>query len=317
MRPQPPPKKGLNMDKTNKTPSEFAVVETSTVQNLIYTIRGKQIMLDSDLAKLYDVETKRLNESMKRNKKRFPENFCFQLTEDEFADLRSQIATSNTDEGAGGRRYLPFAYTEQGISMLSAVLRSDQAIAVSIGIMNAFIEMRHFIASNALMFERIKAVELSQLEYKIDTDAKFDKIFNYISNHEESSQKLYFDGQIYDAFSLLASLISQAKKSIILIDGYVNTGTLDLLSKKAANIPTTIYTFKRGNKLTTSEIQKFNTQYPTIDIQIDESFHDRFLILDDSICYHIGASLKDAGKKSFALSLIEDPKMVTDLLNRL
>ncbi|MCQ2549573.1 MAG: ORF6N domain-containing protein [Lachnospiraceae bacterium] len=301
----------------NKISTDFAVVETSTVQNLIYTIRGKQIMLDSDLAKLYNVETKRLNESMKRNKKRFPENFCFQLTEDEFADLRSQIATSNPDEGAGGRRYLPFAYTEQGISMLSAVLRSDQAIAVSIGIMNAFIEMRHFIASNALMFERIKAVELSQLEYKIDTDAKFGKIFNYISNHEESSQKLYFDGQIYDAFSLLASLISQAKKSIILIDGYVDTGTLDLLSKKAANIPTTIYTFKRGNKLTTSEIQKFNTQYPTIDIQIDESFHDRFLILDDSICYHIGASLKDAGKKSFALSLIEDPKMVTDLLNRL
>lgn len=301
----------------NKISTEFAVVETSTVQNLIYTIRGKQIMLDSDLAKLYNVETKRLNESMKRNKKRFPDNFCFQLTEDEFADLRSQIATSNPDERAGGRRYLPFAYTEQGISMLSAVLRSDQAIAVSIGIMNAFIEMRHFIASNALMFERIKAVELSQLEYKIDTDAKFDKIFNYISNHEESSQKLYFDGQIYDAFSLLASLISQAKKSIILIDGYVDTGTLDLLSKKAANIPTTIYTFKRGNKLTSSEIQKFNTQYPTIDIKIDESFHDRFLILDDSICYHIGASLKDAGKKSFALSLIEDPKMVTDLLNRL
>ncbi|MDO4189091.1 MAG: ORF6N domain-containing protein [Lachnospiraceae bacterium] len=305
------------MDKIDKTPTELAVVEASTVQNLIYTVRGKQIMLDSDLAMLYDVETKRLNESMKRNKKRFPENFCFQLTEDEFANLRSQIATSNTDEGAGGRRYLPFAYTEQGISMLSAVLRSDQAIAVSIGIMNAFIEMRHFIASNALMFERIRAVELSQLEYKIDTDAKFDKIFTYISDHEESSQKLYFDGQIYDAFSLLASLISQAKKSIILIDGYVDTGTLDLLSKKTANIPVTIYTFKRGNKLTATEIQKFNTQYPTIDIKIDESFHDRFLILDDSTCYHIGASLKDAGKKSFALSLIADPKMVKDLLNRL
>lgn len=305
------------MDKTDKIPTELAVIDTSTVQNLIYTVRGKQIMLDSELAMLYGVETKRLNESMKRNKKRFPENFCFQLTEEEFADLRSQIATSNSDDGAGGRRYLPFAYTEQGISMLSAVLRSDQAIAVSIGIMNAFIEMRHFIASNALMFERIKAVELSQLEYKIDADAKFDKIFNYISDHKESEQKLYFDGQIYDAFSLLASLISQSKKNIILIDGYIDTGTLDLLSKKAANIPVTIYTFKRGNKLTSSEIQKFNTQYPTVDIKIDESFHDRFLILDDKTCYHIGASLKDAGKKSFALSLIADPKMVTDLLNRL
>lgn len=201
--------------------------------------------------------------------------------------------------------------------MLSAVLRSDQAIAVSIGIMNAFIEMRHFIASNAMMFDRIKAVELSQLEYKKDTDAKFDKIFDYISEHEESEQKLYFDGQIYDAFSLLATLISKAKKSIILIDGYIDTGTLDLLSKKKKNIPVTIYTFKRGNKLTTSEIQKFNIQYPTVDIKIDETFHDRFLILDDSTCYHIGSSLKDAGKKSFALGLMKDPKMVSDLLNRL
>lgn len=305
------------MNKTDKTSTELAVIDTTTVQNLIYNVRGKQIMLDSDLAMLYGVETKRLNESMKRNKKRFPENFCFQLTEEEYENLRSQFATSNSDDGAGGRRYLPFAYTEQGISMLSAVLRSDQAIAVSIGIMNAFIEMRHFIASNALMFERIKAVELSQLEYKIDTDAKFDKIFNYISDHEESTQKLYFDGQIYDAFSLLASLISHAKKSIILIDGYVDTGTLDLLSKKKKNVPVTIYTFKRGNKLTTSEIQKFNTQYPTIDIKIDETFHDRFLILDNSTCYHIGASLKDAGKKSFALSLIQDSKIINDLINRL
>lgn len=305
------------MSNTDKHTAELAVIDSSAVQNLIYTIRGKQVMLDHDLAVLYGVETKRLNESMKRNKKRFPENFCFQLNEEEFAHLRSQYATSNTDEGAGGRRYLPFAYTEQGISMLSAVLRSDQAIAVSIGIMNAFIEMRHFIATNAMMFDRIKAVELSQLEYKKDTDAKFDRIFDYISEHEESDQKLYFDGQIYDAFSLLATLISKATKNIVLIDGYVDTGTLDLLSKKKKNIPVTIYTFKRGNKLTGSEIQKFNTQYPTIDVKINETFHDRFLILDNSICYHIGASLKDAGKKSFALGLLKDSKIVNELLNRL
>lgn len=305
------------MEKTNINSGELTIIESSTVKNLIYTIRGKQIMLDYDLAMLYGVETKRLNESMKRNKKRFPENFCFQLSEDEFSILRSQNATSYSDKGSGGRRYLPFAYTEQGISMLSAILRSDQAIAVSIGIMNAFIEMRHFIASNAMMFDRIKAVELSQLEYKKDTDAKFDKIFDYISDHKESEQKLYFDGQIYDAFSLLTTLISKAKKSIILIDGYVDTGTLDLLSKKKKNISVTIYTFNRGNKLTTSEIQKFNTQYPTIDIKINETFHDRFLILDDSICYHIGASLKDAGQKSFALGLIKDPNLVTNLLSRL
>ena len=303
-------------------PVETQIVEfmPMDIENLIYVVRNKQVMLDSDLAMLYQVETGALNRAVKRNIARFPEDFRFQLTKDEYENLKCQFGTSNgsgTENGYGGRRTLPYVFTEQGISMLSAVLRSDQAIAVSIGIMNAFIEMRHFIASNALMFERIRAVELSQLEYKIDADAKFDKIFNYISDHEKSAQKLYFDGQIYDAFSLLASLISQAKKNIILIDGYIDTGTLDLLSKKAANIPVTIYTFKRGNKLTSSEIQKFNTQYPTVDIKIDESFHDRFLILDDKTCYHIGASLKDAGKKSFALSLIADPKMVTDLLNRL
>lgn len=309
------------MDKTDKTPTELAVIDTSTVQNLIYNIRGQQVMLDFDLAILYGYELRSMNQQVKRNIARFPEDFMFQLTREEVESVKSQIVISREDSfftgQGGGRRTLPYAFTEQGIYMLATVLKGSLAEQQSIKIMRAFREMRHFIANNRLLFERISSVELRQLEFQKEATQKFDEIFDYISDHEESTQKIYFDGQIYDAFSLLASLISQAHKSIILIDGYIDTGTLDLLSKKNQNIPVTIYTFNRGNKLTASEIQKFNAQYPTIDVKINESFHDRFLILDNKTCYHIGASLKDAGKKSFALSLFEDSKMIQDIINRL
>ena len=215
------------------------------IKNMIYVVRNQQVMIDSDLAVLYQVETKRLNEAVKRNILRFPEEFRFQLTEEETQSLRSQFATSNSrdeDNGKkGGRRYLPYVFTEQGIAMLSAVLRSDAAIQVSINIMNAFVEMRRFIANNTLLFERISNVELKQLEYQKQTDEKLEQIFEYISGHEEASQKVFFDGQIYDAFSL----IQKAEKKIALIDGYVDVGTLNLLSKKNENVSVTIYTQKR------------------------------------------------------------------------
>lgn len=309
------------MDKTDNNNIELAVIDTATVQNLIYTIRNQQVMLDFDLAVLYGYELRSMNQQVKRNIARFPDDFMFQLTREELDSVKSQIVISRKDSifsgQEGGRRTLPYAFTEQGIYMLATVLKGTLAEQQSIKIMRAFREMRHFIANNRMLFQRISSVELKQLEFQKEASQKFDEIFTYISDHEESSQKLYFDGQIYDAFSLLASLISKAKKNIILIDGYVDTGTLDLLSKKKKNVAVTIYTFKRGNKITTSEVQKFNTQYPTIDIKIDESFHDRFLIFDNTTCYHIGASLKDAGKKSFALGLLEDPQMVQDILNRL
>lgn len=166
---------------------------------------------------LYNVETKRLNESVKRNSKRFPENFCFQLNEEEYEALRSQIATSNiTTESIsakGGRRYLPYVFTEQGIAMLSAILRSDEAITVSLNIMNTFVKMRGFLEENALMFERLSNLELKQLQYQKESNEKFDKIFAYISEHEEAEQHIFFDGQIYDAFSLLVSLIEKSEKN--------------------------------------------------------------------------------------------------------
>ena len=216
------------------------------IKSLIYIVGSQQVMLDSDLAALYQVETKVLNQAVKRNIARFPEKFCYQLTSDEFEVLKSQFVTSNLngEKGStrGGRRTMPYVFNEQGIAMLSAVLRSDTAIQVSIRIMETFVEMRRFIASNSLLFEHITNVELKLLEYVKKTDTKLDEIFEYINDHKETSQKIFFDGQIYDAFSVISSLIQKATTSIILIDGYVNGDTLDLLSKKKQNVAVTVYT---------------------------------------------------------------------------
>ena len=288
------------------------------IENLIHYVRGQQVMIDSDLALLYNVETKRLNESVKRNAKRFPNNFCFQLTEDEYADLRSQIATSNTENTSskGGRRYLPYVFTEQGIAMLSAVLRSDEAIQVSVNIMNAFVKMRRFLAENALMFDKLNSLELKQLEYQKESNEKFNQIFAYISEHEEVGQKILFEGQIYDAFSLLVSLVGKAEQSIVLIDNYVDVGTLNILAKKKDGVDVTIYTVRR-TRLASQDIANFNSQYPTLTVNYTGVFHDRFLVIDEETAYHIGASIKDAGKKCFGISRIEDVGIISDILQRL
>ena len=221
-----------------------------------------------------------------------------------------------TSNGRGGRRYLPYAFTEQGIAMLSGVLRSDVAVQMSIRIMNTFVEMRRFIANNALLFERISNIELKQLEYQKNTDERFDKVFRYIDDHAESLQKIFFDGQIYDAFSLLVSLIQKAEREIVLIDGYVDVNTLNLLAKKQPNVRVKCYTYA-STRLTNQDVAQFNAQYPTLEVTRTQVFHDRFLILDGTIAYHIGASLKDAGKKCFGISLLEEPQLTADLLNRL
>lgn len=290
-----------------------AVMNETDLRSLVYVIRGQQVMLDSDLAALYQVETKVFNQAVSRNIERFPGNFRFQLTAEEYVALRSQLVTSN---GRGGRRYLPYAFTEQGIAMLSGVLRSDVAVQMSIRIMNTFVEMRRFIANNALLFERISNIELKQLEYQKNTDERFDKVFRYIDDHAESQQKIFFDGQIYDAFSLLVSLIQKAEREIVLIDGYVDVNTLNLLAKKQPNVRVKCYTYA-STRLTNQDVAQFNAQYPTLEVARTQVFHDRFLILDGTIAYHIGASLKDAGKKCFGISLLEEPQLTADLLNRL
>ena len=286
-------------------------IDETGITNLIYTIRGKQVMLDSDLASLYQVTTKRLNEQVSRNKNRFPAEFMFRLTKEEYENLRSQFATSSEDYAHGGRRYMPYAFTEQGIAMLSAVLKSDIAVEVSIRIMNSFVEMRKFLFSNQQLFSRLDRVELKQLE----TDKKLEEVFNYIASNTEVKQKIFFDGQIYDAFSFIADLIGKAQSKLILIDNYVDVNTLNILCKKRSGVDVLIATSGKGS-LTTKDINKFNFQYPSLSVKKTADFHDRFLIIDDKEGYFIGASIKDAGKKSFAITKIEDKKMVQDLINK-
>lgn len=292
-------------------------ISSEKIQGLIYIVRGKQVMLDSDLARLYQVETKVFNQAVKRNIKRFPESFRFQITEEEYNSLRSQFVTSK-----GGRRYLPYVFTEQGIAMLSAVLRSDVAIQVSIRIMETFVEMRRYMANNELLYKKVNDLETHLIESDIQhkafeqkTDERFKEVFDYIAQHQESSQKIFFDGQIFDAFSLLAEIVSQANKSIILIDGYVDIGTLNILSKKKKAVDVCIYTFS-NTKLSAQDITNFNAQYPKLEVRYTRAFHDRFLILDNTKAYHIGASLKDAGKKCFGINKIEDSGVIRDILQR-
>ena len=272
--------------KTDGITNDLVEITRPSIEKMIYVIRDKQVMLDSDLAFLYQVETGALNRAVKRNISRFPEDFRFQLTKEEYQNLRCQTGISSFAQGEnnyGGRRTLPYVFTEQGISMLASVLHSEVAIKVSIGIMRAFVEMRRFIANNALLFERISNVELKQLEYQKQTDEKLD--------------------QIFDAFSLIVSLIQKAEKEIVLIDGYVDIGTLNLLTKKNENVTVVMYTLKR-TKLSQEDVNNFNSQYPLLEVRYTKVYHDRFLILDKKNVYHIGASLKDAGKKCFGISLI-------------
>ena len=236
--------------------------------------------------------------------------------EEELLRCQNGISKKDASEGRGGRRYMPYAFTEQGISMLSAILRSDVAINVSIGIMRAFVEMRKFLATNSLILNRIDDLEVKQLQYQKSTDERFDKVFQYIEDHAESEQKVFFDGQIYDAFSLITSIIQKAQKEIILIDGYVDIDTLNILAKKNAGVDVKIYTYASA-RLTNTDIANFNSQYPNLTVKKTQVFHDRFIILDGKAAYHVGASLKDAGRKCFGISLLGDPGLVTDLLNRL
>jgi len=289
------------------------------IKNLIYAIRGQQVMLDSDLAMLYQVETRNLNKAMKRNIDRFPEDFCFQLTKEEYTNLMFQFGTSSSQESEnthGGRRKLPYVFTEQGISMLSAVLHSEIAVKVSVKIMRTFVEMRRFMATNSLVLSRINELEVKQLSYQKETDEKFDKVFQYISEHEEVSQKIFFEGQIYDAFSLLTELVAKAEKEIILIDNYVDVGTLNILAKKKDNVVVHLYTEKK-TRLSKADIHNFNQQYPSIEMHYTGESHDRFLIIDETQGYHIGASIKDAGKKCFAINKIEDKATIESVVQRL
>ena len=287
----------------------LVIVHNKEIQSMIYTFRGRQVMLDSDLAMLYQVETKYLNRQRNRNAERFPEDFCFQLSKEEYEILRCQNVTSKNENGSGGRRYLPYVFTEQGIAMLSSVLKSEVAAKASINIMRAFVEMRKFLISNNEMFARLDRVELKQLE----TDKKLEEVFDYIATTKEVKQKIFFNGQIYDAFSLMVEIVEKAEKELILIDNYVDVNTLNILSKKKDGVNVLIVTSGNGN-LTDKDVAKFNSQYPKLAVKISKDFHDRFFIIDRNEVYHIGASIKDAGKKSFGITKLDVEDLTKSLL---
>ena len=298
----------------------LVIEDNKEIQSMIYTFRGRQVMLDSDLAMLYQVTTSNLNKAMKRNIARFPERFCFQLTENEYENLRFQNGISSLTNNYGGRRYIPYVFTEQGIAMLSAVLKSDIAVEVSLKIMDSFVEMRKFLISNQELFSRLDKAELRQIEFekKVDlknaeTDKKLEEVFDYIATTKEVKQKIFFNGQIYDAFSLMVEIVEKAEKELILIDNYVDVNTLNILSKKKDGVNVLIVTSGNGN-LTEKDIAKFNSQYPKLTVKISKDFHDRFLIIDRKEVYHIGASIKDAGKKSFGITKLEVEELTKSLL---
>ena len=298
--------------------------ETENIKNLIYCIRGKQVILDSDVAMLYHYETRKINQTVKRNKERFPEKFCFQLTETETENLRLQIATSSLENeslrsqivilnknGRGQhRKYLPYVFTEQGIAMLSGLLRNEIAIKVSISIMNAFVEMRKFIVNNGQIFERLTTLEYKQLE----NEKNFDKVFNELQKDKQTEfkQKIFFEGQIYDSYSLIVDIIKRAKEKILIIDNYIDDTILEILSKKNKGVKVVILTSAKSN-ITKLDIQKFNKQYPTLEFAKTEKFHDRFMVIDNNELYHIGASLKDLGKKCFGINKMEDINFIENV----
>ena len=324
-------KMNINMtDKIEKKESSELItkrdqlVGVDNIEPLIKIIRGQQVMLDRDLATLYGVETKRLNEQVKRNIKRFPEDFMFQLTKEEC--LRSQIATLN--EGRGQHlKYMPYVFTENGVAMLSSVLRSDTAIEVNIRIMRAFTSMRHFMVNNASVFSRLETMEYHQLEilqHQQDTDKhieatnkRIDEVFRRLDEgNAKPKQGVFYNGQIYDAYTFVSDLIKSAKRRIILIDNYVDETVLTLLDKRGNDVSAVIYTQQISRQFQL-DIDRHNAQYAPIDVEAFRLSHDRFLCIDDDV-YHIGASIKDLGKKWFGFSKMEilTPNELVERINR-
>ena len=284
--------------------------QSQAIESMILTIRGKQVMLDYDLAMLYGVTTKVLNQAVKRNLDRFPEHFRFQLVDEEKSELVTNCDRLSSLKHSSVN---PFVFSEQGVAMLSTVLHSDMAIATSIRIMDAFVAMRHFIGTHAQMFERLEIMERNQLAISAhlsDTDKKLDEVFRRLDDGSiHPTQGIFFDGQIFDAYAFASGLIREAKKRIILMDNYVDDSVLTLLDKREKDVTAAIYTQAITPQLKL-DLKKHNAQYTPIDVQQFTRSHDRFLCIDDTV-YHLGASLKDLGKKWFAFSRME---ITTDAL---
>ena len=291
-------------------------ISNEEIKNLIYTIRGKQVMLDSDVAMLYNYETKKVNQAVKRNIDRFPERFCFQLTEKELEIMWSQIVTTSKleDNKYRSKKYLPYVFTEQGIAMLSGILKSEIAVQISIKIMDAFVEMRKFISINNSLFEKVINIENKMDKKFIENDKKFNIIFDQLQLEENIKQRVFFEGQIYDAYSVIIDIIKKANKSILIIDNYVDDSILKMLTKKKSSVEVVILTSNKSN-IQNIDIQKFNKEYPILKISKTNKFHDRFIVIDSREMYHLGASIKDLGKKCFGINKIEDKEIIERIIN--
>jgi hypothetical protein len=284
-------------------------ISISKIEKSIYTIRGFQVMLDSDLAEMYQTETKYINRAVNRNPSRFPEAFAFELTQDEWTNLKFQIGTSSAQHG--GRRKLPTVFTEQGVSMLSAVLNTEVAILVSIQIIQAFVAMRKTLGQLQGVIQRLEGIEIKQLQ----TDNKLEQVLKALEKDQPAKQGIFFEGQLFDAHVFVSDLIKQASKTLVIIDNYVDESTLLLLSKRKKQVSCTVHT--RINATLRKDLEKHNQQYPAIDLVENRSSHDRFIVIDNTQLYHIGASLKDLGNKCFAFSRMDEvlPELTSKLLN--
>ncbi len=287
------------MKETNKN---SLIIDNINIQNKIYNIRGFQVMLDSDLAQLYEVETKHINQAVRNNPNKFPDDFYFEATNEEENSLRSKFLTLKNSRGMHSK-YNTKLFTEQGIYMLATILKSKVATDITVMIIRTFANMRKLINSNDFYIHQLKELEKRQLTYEIKSDEKFDKIFDALENKQNHpTNGIFYNGQIFDAYVFISELIKNAKESIILIDNYIDESILTLFSKKQ-NIKIEIYTSTISKQLQL-DINKYNQQYNNLEVKITKDFHDRFLILDTKEVYHIGASLKDLGKKIFAFSKI-------------
>lgn len=279
--------------------NEVTASINDSIKNKIYTIRGMQVMLDRDLAELYGVETKVFNQAVKRNEDRFPSDFRFQLTAIEKNELVTNCDRLNSLKHSTVN---PYVFTEQGVSMLSAVLKSTIAVDISVKIIRIFVQMRQFLSANNELFQKIEQIEKRQITYELKSDEKFEKIFRAIEDKSiKPKQGIFYDGQVYDAYVFVSDLIKSANDTIVLIDNYIDDTVFTLLSKRDTKVKATIYT-KNITKQLELDIQKHNAQYPSIELKKFDSSHDRFLLIDNKEVYHIGASLKDLGKKWFAFS---------------
>ncbi len=283
------------------------------VRGRIFTVRGIQVLLDRDLAELYGVSTGALNQAVKRNSNRFPERFMFQLSEEEFKNWKSQIVISNLSEATVrmGLRKRPFVFTEHGVAMLASVLRSETAVRVSLAIIDAFIAMRRLLIANAEVFKRIETVERRQIVDQAQNEERFKKVFKALDEKKEKVQGIFYDGQLWDARAFVLKLVLSAKRSLILVDNWATAATIDLFTKKRKGVKVTIITsehFKKNvphHQISDADIETFNGQYPKLTVRYNETFHDRFLIIDDKELYLIGASLKDLGAKCFGFTKMD------------